>query len=102
MKAWQIAAALVGIGVIMVIIRNMQTSKAQLSTGATSNDVILGLSKFGSGLLDLGGKIFTPGANQQGGDYGPGSSVGTSLPGGGIDYGPSNTAPSWGDSGFTG
>ena len=78
MKAWQIAAALVGIGVIMVIIRNMQTSKAALSTGATSNDVIIGLSKFGSGLLDLGGKIFTPGANGSnagyGNDYGPGTS----------------------------
>jgi len=77
MKAWQIVAALVGLGVIMVLIRNMQASKAQISTGATSNDVIVGLSKFGSGLLSLGGKIFTPGASDSsdgGIDYGVGTS----------------------------
>lgn len=62
MKLWHIAALLVGAGVIMVIIRNMQTTKQNVSTGATSNDVLLGFSKFGSGLLDLGGKIFTPSA----------------------------------------
>ena len=61
MKAWHIAAAFLGVAVIMVIVRNMQTQK--VGTGATSNDVIVGLSSFGTGLLSLGGKIFTPSAS---------------------------------------
>jgi hypothetical protein len=72
MKAWHIAAAVIGVGVIMVLIRNMQQTKTQ-SAGASSNDVILGLSKFGAGLLDLGGKIFTPSASTNAPDNNPAS-----------------------------
>jgi hypothetical protein len=63
MKLWHIAALVVGVGFIMVLVRNMQAAKATpVGTGATGNDVIVGLSKFGSGLIDLGGKIFAPAA----------------------------------------
>ena len=61
MKLWHIAALVLGVGFIMVIVRNMQVAKAApTGTGASGNDVIVGLSKFGSGLLDFGGKIFAP------------------------------------------
>jgi len=65
MKLWHIAALVLGVGFIMVMIRNMQATKAvPTGTGASGNDVILGLSKFGSGLIDLGGKIFAPAAGR--------------------------------------
>jgi len=72
MKAWHVAAVLLGVVVVMTLIKSQQAKVGP--TGATSNDVILGLSKFGSGLIDLGGKIFPPSANAGGADYGPGTS----------------------------
>lgn len=73
MKAWHVAAVLLGVVVVMTYLKSMQSKAA--SAGASSNDVILGLSKFGSGLIDLGGKIFAPSANSSGVvDYGAGTS----------------------------
>lgn len=92
MKPWHIAALLLGVVVVMTIVKNMQSKAA--SVGASSNDVILGLSKFGTGLLDLGGKIFPPSASTNAG-------LGASVWGSPASH-ESETIPSWGDSGFTG
>lgn len=92
MKAWHIAALLLGVVVVMTILKSQKAKAA--STGASSNDVILGLSKFGSGLLDLGGKIFPPSASTN-------SGLGASVWGSPASH-EQETIPSWGDSSNTG
>lgn len=91
MKAWHVAAVLLGVVVVMTILKSQQSKAA--SVGASSNDVILGLSKFGTGLLDLGGKIFVPSASTNDPSYGADT---------GYKYTTENTIPSWGDSSNTG
>lgn len=90
MKAWHIAALLLGVTVVLVFLKNSMRPAGtnNPSQGATSNDVIFGLSKFGSGLLDLGGKIFTPSSNPGVMDYGAGTSF---AQGGTTEDNPSGT-----------